>query len=88
MKYYNNSNLNDNQIKALAYVMTVEMKRPQTAAAAFFGVSQGTISNWVKEARFLLQIGQLKAEVDYYRNNFPGGAGGLPTQNNNILPHL
>lgn len=86
MKYYNNSNLSDNQIKALAYVMTVEMNKPQKDAAVFFGVSQGTISNWVKEARFLLQIGQLQNEVDYYRKNFPS-ENGLPLQNNNILPY-
>ncbi len=78
MAYQSPNGMSPDKVKALAYVMTVELGRPQYAAAEFFGVSNSTISNWVKEARYLIEIGRLKRELDEARNQLPppGGPSG------------
>lgn len=54
-----------NQVKALAYLMTKRYGATQARAAAFFNVSQSTISQWVKEAEFMIQINKLKNELAF-----------------------
>lgn len=68
MAYKSPNGMPANQVKALAYVMTKEFGGLQTDAAKFFNVSDGTISNWVKDAGHMRQIGQLKRELDTARN--------------------
>ncbi len=79
MAYRSPNGMAPNNVKALAYVMTVELGRPQAAAAKFFEVAPSTISNWVKEARYLIQIGRLERELADARNQLPpaGGTGGM-----------
>lgn len=67
MTYKSPNGMQHNQIKALAYVMTKEFGGKQADAAKFFGVSDGTISNWVKEAGLMVKIGQLQREVSQAR---------------------
>ena len=54
-----------NQVKALAYMMTRIYGATQQKAADFFNVSQSTISQWVKEAEFLIKINQLSKELEF-----------------------
>jgi len=75
MAYQSPNGMSPDKVKALAYVMTVELGRPQYKAAEFFGVSPGTISNWVKEARYLIQIGRLERELAEARNQLPPPSG-------------
>lgn len=63
MTYKSRNGMPHNQIKALAYVMTKEFGGKQSDAAEFFKVSNGTISNWIKDAGYMLKIGQLEREV-------------------------
>ena len=72
MTYQSKNGMPHNQIKALAYVMTKEFGGKQGDAAAFFGVSDGTISNWVKDAGYMLKIGQLEREVAHARQELNG----------------
>ncbi|HAV8936677.1 TPA: MarR family transcriptional regulator [Escherichia coli] len=60
-----NAGMTPNQVKALAYLMTRKYGATQARAAAFFGVTQSTISQWVKEAAFMIQINQLQQELQY-----------------------
>lgn len=60
-----NSGMTPNQIKALAYLMTRKYGASQSKAAAFFNVSQSTISQWVKEAAYMIQINQLQQELKF-----------------------
>ncbi|MEX6216110.1 hypothetical protein AB6G22_20650 [Providencia hangzhouensis] len=79
MAYQNPNGVSPYKVKALAYVMAVEFGHPQYKVAEFFGVSAGTISLWIKEARYMIQIGQLQRELAEARNELPppGGFGGL-----------
>lgn len=63
MTYKSKNGMAHNKIKALAYVMTKEFGGSQTDAAAFFGVSGGTMSNWIKEAGYMVKVGQLEQEL-------------------------
>lgn len=54
-----------NQVKALAYMMTKTYGATQQKAADFFGVTQSTISSWVKEAEYLIQINKLTKELQF-----------------------
>lgn len=67
MAYKSKNGMPSYKIKALAYVMTKEFGGKQTDAAEFFGVSNGTISNWVKETGYKVQIGQLERELSQSR---------------------
>lgn len=60
-----NDGMTPNQIKALAYLMTKKYGATQARAASFFNVSQSTVSQWVKEATYLIQIKQLQQELTY-----------------------
>ena len=78
MIYKSKNGMPRQKIKALAYVMTREFGGLQADAAIFFGVSPGTISNWVKEYDFLRQIGDLEQELrdaryelSNYKNRLP-----------------
>jgi hypothetical protein len=72
MTYKSKNGMPHNQIKALAYVMTKEFGGKHSDAAKFFGVANGTISNWVKEAGFMVKIGQLEREVARARQELDG----------------
>ena len=60
-----NSGMTPHQVKALAYLMTRKYGATQSRAAQFFNVTQGTISQWVKEADYMIQINQLQQELQY-----------------------
>lgn len=60
-----NAGMTPNQVKALAYLMTRKYGASQSKAAAFFNVSQSTISQWVKEATYMIQINQLQQELKF-----------------------
>jgi transposase-like protein len=59
------SQMTPNQVKALAYLMTRKYGATQARAAAFFNVAQSTISQWVKEAEFMIRINQLENELAF-----------------------
>jgi len=59
------SQMTPNQVKALAYLMTRKYGATQAKAAAFFNVAQSTISQWVKEAEYLIKINQLENELRF-----------------------
>lgn len=60
-----NNGMTPNQVKALAYMMTIVYGSTQQKAADFFNVTQSTISSWVKEAEYLIQINKLTKELQF-----------------------
>lgn len=60
-----NAGMTPNQVKALAYLMTRKYGATQAKAAQFFNVAQSTISTWVKEAEYMIQINELKNELAF-----------------------
>lgn len=62
---------------ALAFVLNKEMGYSQTAIAQLMGVSQGTVSNMIREFDLKKQIYDLQTELNEAR---------IIIQNKNLLP--
>lgn len=61
--------LTDNQRRSLLfYLLNTEYKKKQIEIASFLNVHQSTVSNGIKEAKYLLQLNEARKELEVLRN--------------------
>lgn len=68
MAYLQKHGMTDMQLKAKVLVM-YERGTTQTQIASMFNVSQSTVSSWIKEAKYLNELGVISYEVAMYRQS-------------------
>ncbi|MFJ5350423.1 helix-turn-helix domain-containing protein [Pectobacterium parvum] len=68
MGYLEKHGMTDMQLKAKVLVM-FEDGITQTHIANIFNVSQSTVSSWIKEAKYLNEIGIIRNEVEQYKRS-------------------
>jgi len=66
MAYLERYGMTDMQLKAKVLVM-FENGITQANIANIFEVSQSTVSSWIKEARYLNEIGIIRNDVELFR---------------------